>query len=131
MNNLLSNIKIKVARYNLGVLGNFVINYVDETEFKRQRIALLKNVVLPGMDLTMDDIKEYFILEGIKSFIPIADTIPFEDVLKSIDDIKKHLRIVEDEKSNIAKIRESFDYLDIDLSDAEIIELNNFIKTFI
>lgn len=121
---------VKSKYINFNELQSYVIPYIDNDSLREQKINILINDVLPFMNISMDDLKRHILITELKDMIPISSDETMYEMSQRIKDIHKYMEKVNDEKMTILKIREEFNYLDIDLTDSEIKELYEFIKKF-
>ena len=123
---------LTVNTYNLDLnkIGPFAICYIDDEQLKHQKLKILFNIVLPEMGLSEDDVKTYQISKELVDILPINSKSSLQQIGESVDKIRSYMDKIHDEKMTVLKMREEFNYSDIDLTDNEIIELHDFIKNF-
>jgi len=126
--------EVKSEIINLCKKGPYSIAYIDENGLRNQKLNILINEVLPEMGLTMDDIKNYIIVNELPNELPNilqgAKNIPMGELMTAIIDIREFIKKINDEKVSIEKIKDRFNFIDVDLTDSEYQELYEYIKTF-
>jgi len=127
-------IEVKSEFIDLTKKGPYSIAYIDVNSLRNQKLNILFNDVLPELGLTMNDVKNYIIVnelpKELPNILPSGKNIPMGELMDMIADIREYTKRINDEKVTIEKIKEKFNFLEIDLTDSEYEELYNYIKTF-